>query len=408
MEITTGRCRFRAAAGTLVDGLPAPPVDTLSSMSPPLAGVRVLDFTRILAGPFATMTLADLGADVVKVESPRGGDDTRRFGPPFQHGVSTYFLAINRGKRSISLDLRTPEGQARARALAAAADVVMENFRPGVMADLGLDYETLARDRPDLVYLSLSGFGQDDPRRGYDIVAQGMSGIPALTGPVDGGAWKCGASIADLTAGMNAVQAVLAALFRRERTGEGAFIDLSLVDGQRALLVYHASSWLNAGVAPPRPGNRHPSIHPFGIYRAADAPFTLAIGNDRLWRALCTALDRPDWGTDPRLATMRARVDGADEVDALLEPAFAARPVTALLAALEAAGVPAGPVWTVPETLADAPLVAHPHPEDPDATVRSVPLPWTMSAAERAAPRGAPRLGEHADEVLADWLGDAP
>jgi len=375
-------------------------------MSAPLAGVRVLDFTRVLAGPFATMTLADLGADVVKVESPRGGDDTRAFGPPFAAGVSTYFLAINRGKRSVAIDLRLPEGQALARRLAARADVVMENFRPGVMADLGLDHATLCEGRPDLVYCSISGFGQADPRRGYDIVAQGMSGIPALTGPVAGDPYKCGASIADLTAGMNAVQAVLAALFRRERTGEGAFIDLSLVDGQRALLVYHASSWLNGGVAPPRPGNRHPSIHPFGIYAAADGPFTLAIGNDRLWRAMCAALGEPDWATDPRFATIADRVAARHAVDALIQPRFAARSVDELLALLQEAGVPCGPVWDVPTTLDDATLVEHPHPETAHRTVRTVPLPWTMSGAPRAAERGCPRLDGDAGDVARDWLGE--
>ena len=375
-------------------------------MSAPLAGIKVLDFSRVLSGPFATMTLADLGADVVKVEDPRAGDDTRGFGPPFVAGVSTYFLSVNRGKRSIALDLKKPDDRATARALAEQADVVIENFRPGVMERLGLGAEALRAANPGLIYCCISGFGRAVDRPGYDLMVQGLSGIPSLTGAADGPPNKCGASVADLVSGSNAVQGILAALFRRERTGEGALVDVSMLDGQLALLTYHASAYVNAGKVPGRIGNAHPSIHPFCTYATADGHINVCVGNDSLWATFCGVLAEPGWVSDPRFATNPSRVAHRQDLDALLAPRFATAPTAAWLAALEEAGIPCGPMATVAEALDGATLVEHPHPAG-GPPVRTVPLPFAIDEAPRAAERGAPALGQHRDEVLADWLGGA-
>jgi len=382
-------------------------------MTAPLDGIRVLDFTRVLAGPYASMLLADMGADVVKVEHPERPDDTRGFAPPFADGVSSYFLAINRGKRAITLDLKRDDQKRTALALAARADVLLENFRPGVMARIGLGYERLIETNPRLVYCAISGFGQNaGPRPGYDVVVQGLSGIAYLTGSPNTPPFKMGTSIADLVGGLNAVQAVLAALFRRERTGEGAFIDVSMLDGQLALLTYQASSWLNAGVEPKRIGNDHPSIHPYSAYLASDGYFNIGVGNNALWARFCSLLTSMGFAEgaalagDARFATNPDRVSRRAALNQILEPVFAARTVAEWLEALLDAGIPAGPIRTVPEALAEADLVTHEHPEG-GAEVRTVPLPYRMTDAPRAASRRAPRLGEHTDEVLADWLGES-
>ena len=313
-------------------------------MTAPLEGIRVLDFSRVLAGPYASMTLADMGADVVKVEHPVRGAAPRSFGPPFDDGVSTYYLSINRGKRSIGLDLKDPADKARALALAAKADVVLENFRPGVMDRLGLGPEALRAAHPGLVYCSISGFGRDVSRAGYDLVLQGMGGIPSLTGDVDGEAAKCGASIADLVSGQNAVQGILAALIRRQRTGAGALVDIPMIDGQVALLTYHASSLLNGGVVPTRLGNPHPSIHPYGAYRADGGSLNIAVGNDALFVRFCQAVGHPGWASDERFATNAARVAHREVLDPMLEDALRGRTAEEWCDRLEQAGVP-GPVF---------------------------------------------------------------
>jgi len=377
-----------------------------TSSSAPLAGVRVLDFTRVLAGPYGTMHLADLGADVVKVEHPRGGDDTRSYGPPFQDGVSTYFLSVNRGKRSVTLDLKNPVDRATARALALAADVVIENFRPGVMARLGLDSATLRSEKPSLVCCSIRAFADAaDPRPGYDLMVQGLSGIPSITGPVDGAPYKCGASIADMTSGMHAVQAICAALFHRERTGEGAAIVIPLMDSQRSLLTYHASAWLNGGTPARRRGNHHPSIHPFCVLPTADGHICLCIGNDKLWRAFCVVAGAPELGTDPRYATNRDRVEHREALDAWLEPTVAARSLADWLEALGRAGVPVGPMRSVEAALDDAELVTHAHPVS-GAPVQTLPLPMLIDGVRPTAERAPSTLGAHTDEVCAEWLSD--
>lgn len=373
-------------------------------MSAPLTGVRVLDFSRVLAGPYATMYFADLGADVVKVERPGSGDDTRSFGPPFSQGVSTYFLSINRGKRSIELDLKTEGGKQKAMELAAQADVVIENFRPGVMERLGLGPDALRAANPRLIYCSISGFGRDIERAGYDLVIQGMGGIPSITGGEDGIPTKCGASIADLVTGLNAVQGILAALYRRERTGQGGLVDVPMIDGQAALLTYHASGLLNAGSVPGRLGNHHPSIHPYGSYSAADGFLNIAVGNDRLFVAFAGALGRNEWASDSRFIKNADRVANRPALDELISAVLQTQSVDAWCECLSAAGVPAGPINTVAQALEQVDLVEHEHPGG-SGTVRTVPLPYRLDGSPRAAELPPPQLGAHTAEVLKDWLG---
>ena len=374
-------------------------------MSAPLNGIRVLDFSRVLAGPFATMHLADLGADVVKVERPGSGDDTRRFGPPFADGVSTYFLSINRGKRSIELDLKRPADRDVAVQLAAQADVVIENFRPGVMERLGLGPAVLRSANPSLVYCSISGFGREVPRAGYDLVIQGMGGIPSITGEPDGGPATCGASIADLVTGLYATQAILAALHRRVQTGQGALVDVPMIDGQVALLTYHASGLLNAGSVPRRLGNHHPSIHPYGTYKASDGHITIAVGNDSLFDAFARCLGRSEWSRDLRFAKNADRVANRATLDREIEGILAGQTVDQWCAAFLEAGVPAGPINTVEQAVAMVDLVEHEHPNGVDK-VRTAPLPYRIDGAPRAAPLPPPLLGAHSAAVRAEWLGN--
>ncbi|MFT5679375.1 MAG: crotonobetainyl-CoA:carnitine CoA-transferase CaiB-like acyl-CoA transferase [Myxococcota bacterium] len=374
-------------------------------MTSPLQGVRVLDLSRVLSGPFASMSLADLGADVVKVEHPLRPDETRSFGPPFVDGVSAYYLSTNRGKRSITLDLKDPADNATARKLALSADIVLENFRPGVTARLGLGAEQLRAEKPELIYCSISGFGQDDPRPAYDLVIQGMGGIVSLIGPPDGAPYKVATSIADLVAGQSAISAILAAMLRRERTGEGASIDVPMLDGQRAMLVYRASNWLNAGVEPARTGNQHASLYPYATFAVADGYLNIAVANDSQFAGLCRVLSRPRLSDDPRFATNPARVGNRIALGAILEAALLERERDDWLTTMAEAGVPAGPILTVAEALDGATLVTHEHPEG-GRPVRTVPLPFILSGAPRASERRAPRLGEHSDEVRAEWLGE--
>ena len=376
-------------------------------MTAPLEGIKVLDFSRVLAGPFATMHLADLGADVVKVERPETGDDTRAFGPPFSDGVSTYFLAINRGKRSVTLDLKTAEGREQALALSMQADVVIENFRPGVMERLGLGPDVLRKTNPALVYCSISGFGRDVPRAGYDLVIQGMGGIPSISGEPDGAPVKCGASIADLVTGLYAVQGILAALQRRTRTGEGGLVDVPMIDGQVALLTYHASGLLNAGAHPKRLGNHHPSIHPYGTYQASDGHLNVAVGNDRLFVAFSKAMGHPEWASDPKFAKNADRVANRPLLDPQINAVLVRSTVAEWCSVFQDAGVPAGPINSVADAVSLVDLATHRHPSG-RGHVRTAPLPFRIDGAPRAAALPPPRLGEHTREVLEDWLdGDS-
>ena len=370
----------------------------------PLKGIRILDFGRVLSAPYATLHLADLGADVVKVEHPNGGDDTRSFGPPFVGGLSTYFLSVNRGKRSIVLDLKTEEGRSKARALALKSDVVIENFRPDVMAKLGLGYEELCLENPSLIYASLSGFGHQRPDKpGYDLMIQGLSGIPSITGPVDGEPYKCGAAIADLVAGMNLVQGVLAALFRRERTGRGGFVDVSMIDGMRSLLTYHAGAYLNAGFLPQKMGNGHPSIHPFRSYLTADGLLNICVGNDRIFSRLAKALGHPQWAQDERFKSNPQRVANRNELNDLLEPLFLQKNRADWEDIMSRHGVPVARMATIPEALDGVECVEHSYSKD-EVKIKSLPLPFGIDKEPRGAKKRAPLLGEHTEEVCSEWL----
>jgi crotonobetainyl-CoA:carnitine CoA-transferase CaiB-like acyl-CoA transferase len=349
---------------------------------------RVLDFTRVLAGPWASQVLGDQGFDVVKVEPP-GGDETRAF-LPLRDGESVYFACTNRNKRSIVLDLKSPDGVALARRLAARADVVLENFRPGVMERLGLGDAALRADNPGLVYVSISAFGGDTPayadRAGYDLVVQSVGGIATLTGDPP---QKAGPSIADLASAQVAVQAVLFALLERGRTGQGKRVDIRMIDVAHHLLAFYASAWLNAGQLPPPPSNRHPSIAPYNLYRCRDGWLAVACANDALWEKLRGVLALP---AEPGWATIRGRVADRDRLDAAIEAALTTDATAAWEARLAAAGVPCGPALSVPDSL-----------EHPLAR-RVSAGPWTFPAPplQAVALRPPPRLGEHTDEILVE------
>ena len=385
-------------------------------METPLKGIRVLELARILAGPWIGQTLADLGADVIKVESP-AGDDTRTWGPPFVAGEdgetldAAYFHACNRGKRSVVLDFTTEEGQEAVRRLAAQSDVLLENFKVGGLTKYGLDYESLKKINPRLIYCSVTGFGQDGPyahRAGYDYIVQGMSGIMDLTGEPDREPQKIGVAFADIFTGLYGVIAVQAALAQRERTGEGQQIDMALLDCMTGVLANQALNFLVSGKAPRRLGNAHPNIAPYQVFPTSDGHLIVAVGNDRQFVKFCTLLDRADLATDERYRTNALRVQNRD----MLTPELAAETAKierdTLLKLLEDAGVPGGPINTVADVFAD-PQIEHrqmrvdtPHPGAAAGTSPGVRTPIRFSAAELALDRGVPRLGEHTEEVLAE------
>ncbi len=369
-----------------------------------LQGTRVLDFSRVLAGPLCTMLLGDLGAEVVKVEQPGAGDDTRHWGPPFVAGDAAYFLSLNRNKRSVALDLATLEGRSAALALAREADVVVENFRPGLMHAFGLDYETLAATNPGLVYCSITSFG-DDPagtRPGYDIVVQALSGLLSITGPRGGDPAKVGVALLDVVTGLYATIGIQAALGARATTGRGQQVSVSLFDASVAALVNQAANFLLGGVVPGPMGTEHPNIVPYQAFHAADRPFILAAGNDRFFIRTCEVLGRPELAADPDFATNAARVEHRGGLIPILEEAFRARPAAEWLAALDAAAVPCAPIRTMdevfasPEGRATVQEVADPL----RGVLRLVANPLRMSATPPGIRLPPPRLGEHTDEVL--------
>lgn len=374
----------------------------------PLAGLRVVELARVLAGPWIGQTLADLGADVIKVEAP-GGDETRGWGPPFAaDGAAAYFHACNRGKRGIALDFRDAGDRALARRLVAGADVVLENFKVGGLARHGLDYASAARLNPGVVYASVTGFGQDGPeaaRAGYDFVIQAMGGIMDLTGDPDGPPQKPGVAYADLFTGMYGTVAVLAALHLRSRTGLGQWIDLALLDTQLAVLANQAANFLVGGVVPRRMGNAHPNIVPYQVFDAADGPLVIACGNDGQFARLCLGLGL-DLHRDPRFATNRDRLANRAALLAELGPRIAALPRAEVLAALHAGGVPAGAINTVAEAFAEPQAVARGMVQEVGGS-RSAPLPVRFSAAEVAADRPPPRLDEHGAAIRAALAGGA-
>jgi formyl-CoA transferase len=378
----------------------------------PLEGVRVIDLTRILAGPFCTQALADAGADVLKIEEPGKGDDTRGWGPPFVEGESTYFLSVNRGKRGLTLNLKEERGRGILWRLLETADVVVENFRPGTMARMGFGEAEVRRRSPRIVYASVSGYGPDGPwggRPGYDAVVQGEGGLMSVTGPADGAPHKAGASLADVTAGMVAYQGILLALFRRERTGQGGHVDVSLLESLLSTLAYHASMSLLAGLVPARLGNRHPSLAPYETFDAEDGHVIVGVGSESLWRSFCAVLGEPGLETDPRFQTNALRVTNYEALRALLAPRFRSQPVNAWLAALEGAGIPCGRVRTVAEALDNPQVRARGLLLDIDhATIgsgRYVGSPIHLDGAGRGSTLPPPLLGQHTDEVLRERLG---
>jgi glutaryl-CoA transferase len=395
-------------------------------MAGPLDHVRVLELSRVLAGPWAAQTLADLGASVIKVEKPGAGDDTRAFAPPYAaasdgspSGESAYFLSANRGKRSVTIDFIHPEGRKLVRALAAKSDVVIENFKVDGLAKYGLDYPSLHALNRGLVYCSITGFGQTGPYRhkpGYDFMIQGIGGLMSITGEPDqrpgGGPVKVGVAVADLFTGLYATIAILGALAYRDRTGAGQHIDLALLDTQVAVLANQAMNYLVTGVAPQRLGNAHPNIVPYQAFAASDGHIIVAVGNENQYARLCEVLGRPDLASDQRFATNASRVNHRDELIAIIGGIFAARTMRDWLDALERVGVPCGPINTIAEVFADPQVLARglrldlPHPTI--GSVPSVANPIKYSAtpiAYRAAP---PTLGADTDEILRDRLGIAP
>lgn len=377
-----------------------------------LDGVRVLDLSRVLAGPWCTQTLADLGADVWKVEAPGIGDDTRQWLPPDLNGESTYFMCANRSKRSIAINLKSPEGQDIVRRLACAADVVIENFRAGTLERFGLGPDDLRALNPRLIYCSISGYGRTGPRAdeaGYDFAIQAESGLMAITGEADGQPMKLGVAIVDIVTGMNAAQAVLAALFSREKTGQGQYIDLALLDSAVSVLANVGSGYLATGKAPARHGNAHATIAPYETFQASDGPFALAVGNNLQFANLCNkVLARPDIGSDPRFATNPLRVRHRAALIPLLQEAFNERTVAEWLELLKAAGVPAGAVRAVPDVFAAPEIAARGLvARVPDARHGMLPLmasPLHLRGTPPRPPSAPPRLGEHTDEILRDVL----
>ncbi|MBM3277562.1 MAG: CoA transferase [Candidatus Handelsmanbacteria bacterium] len=376
-----------------------------------LDGVRVLDFTRVLAGPYAAMVLADLGAQVIKVELPSAGDEARGFGP-FQQGESAYFTSVNRGKKSLTLDLRTPRGQELARHLAGKCQVLIENFRPGSMARFGLGWEELHRLHPSLVYASISGFGQTGPyalRPAYDVVIQAMSGLASITGHPGMPPVRVGSSVADLSAALFGVIGILAALARARQTGEGQQVDIAMLDCQVALLENALARYFVTGEVPSPLGSRHPAITPFQFFETASGHVVVAAGNDPLWKKLCQALGLPGLAGDPRFATNALRTRHHDQLEAALAPALKKQDTAHWLRVLEEAGVPCGPINDIAQVAADPQVQARgmisrqQHPRAGEVVVPASPLKFSDTPVELGTP--APLLGQHTEEVLVGLLG---
>ena len=385
----------------------------------PLDDLRVLDVSRALAGPYCTMMFGDLGADVIKVELPDRGDESRSWGPPFvgepyavYPGESAYFMAINRNKRSITVNLKSPEGQEIVRRLVSLSDVFVENYRTGALEKMGLDYEELHRLNPRLVYCSISGYGRDGPyaeRPGYDFVIQAEGGIMGLTGPVEGPPYRVGISIIDITTGMFASTAILAALRAREVSGEGQLIDISLLDTSVALLANVAANYLVGGVEPPRMGNAHFNITPYEVFRARDRWFTLGAANARQWEMVCEVIGQPGLKNDPRFKTNQERVANRQVLAQILNAAFATRDADEWLEKLHQADIPSAPINTLRDVFDHHQATARDFRleiEHPTAGVIGLPgFPYKMSHTPAALHRPPPRMGEHTEEILTGLLG---
>jgi crotonobetainyl-CoA:carnitine CoA-transferase CaiB-like acyl-CoA transferase len=381
-------------------------------MSAPLDGITILDLTRVLSGPYCTMLLADQGARVIKVEHPRRGDDTRGWGPPFLEGESAYFLSINRNKESVTLDFKRPEGRALLDRLIERADVLVENFRPGTLQRLGLDYGALAARHPRLVYCSISGFGHTGPRSpeaGYDAVIQAEGGLMSITGSADGPPYRLGVAIADIVSGMFAAQGITLALFARERTGRGQNVDLGMLDSVAALLTYQAAIYFATGSAPKRMGNRHPTIVPYETFAASDGDFVIAVGNDEQWRRFCAAAGLDALAADERFATNRGRVTHYEALRPTLAEALRGDTREGWIRRLKDAGVPCGSVRDLHEVFTDPQLAARGMVASVDhpaiGALRLLGVPIKLSDTPAAPASAPPTLGQHTDAVLGRDLG---
>jgi crotonobetainyl-CoA:carnitine CoA-transferase CaiB-like acyl-CoA transferase len=390
-------------------------------MPGPLEGIRVLELARILAGPWAGQTLADLGAEVIKVERPGAGDDTRGWGPPFMETKaggrlsSAYNLSCNRGKRSIAIDFETEKGQRVVRKLAARSDVVIENFKVGGLAKFKLDYNSLAAENARLIYCSITGFGQDGPyahRAGYDLLVQGMSGIMDITGPADGEPMRVGVAFADVFTGVYSALAITAALKERETTGKGAYIDMALLDTMVGVLANQASSYLVSGTPPKRMGNAHPAVVPYQTFPCSDGYMLIACGNDTQFERMMAVLGDPGMAKDERYATNAGRVVNRGTLIPRLYELTPKFTRAELSAKLEAVGVPAGPINTIADAFADPQVIARglrvdrPHPDAKGGSIPGVRTPITINGRRAAAERAQPRVGEHTDEILHE-IGEA-
>jgi crotonobetainyl-CoA:carnitine CoA-transferase CaiB-like acyl-CoA transferase len=371
----------------------------------PLDGVRIADFTRVLAGPLCTMLLGDLGADVVKVERPGSGDDTRQWGPPFVGDDAAYFLSLNRNKRSLALDLATASGRAVAMSLVRSSDVVVENFRPGLMATFGLDWESVHAAHPRAVYCSLTAFGGGDTARpGYDIIAQALSGLMSVTGEQHGPPVKVGVALLDVITGLYAANGIQAALRRRDATGEGSRVTVSLFEASIAGLVNQGANYVLGGIVPRPMGTGHPNIVPYQVFAASDRPFVLAAGTDRHFAGACDVIARPELAVDPRFNTNEARVRNRDHIVQVLSEAFASRTSSDLLRALEERGVPCSAVRTIDEVFASPEGAAMVQDVDDPGRggLRLIADPIRLAGELTPVRRPPPRLGQHTEELLAE------
>lgn len=379
-------------------------------MARALDGIRIIDFSKALAGPYCTMLLADMGAEVIKVEMPGSGDDSRGWGPPFIEGESAYFLSINRNKKSITLNLKDNKAKEIALKIIEKADIVLESNRPGVMTKLGLDYETVKKINPGIIYCSISGFGQTGPyskRPGFDQVIQGYGGIMGLTGEKGGGPLKVGIAVTDIATGMFAATGILTALYHRERTGQGQHVDASMLDGQVSWLTYQAGRYLASGDVPQRIGSAHPLIVPYQDFEASDGFINIAAGNDNLWKKFCTATDLNDIADDPKFATNPKRVENRDEVVAIVSKKIKTKTMQEWLDILNDEGVPCGPIYTVdqifkdPQVLAREMLVEIDHPKCGKIQVIGSPIKLSETPAEITT--HPPMLGEHNSSILQEF-----
>ena len=379
-------------------------------MARALDGIRIIDFSKALAGPYCTMLLADMGAEVIKVEMPGSGDDSRGWGPPFIEGEAAYFLSVNRNKKSITLNLKDPKAKEIALKIIEKADIVLESNRPGVMTKLGLDYETVKKINPGIIYCSISGFGQTGPyskRPGFDQVIQGYGGIMGLTGEKGGGPLKVGIAVTDIATGMFAATGILTALYHRERTGQGQHVDASMLDGQVSWLTYQAGRYLASGNVPQRIGSAHPLIVPYQDFEASDGFINIAAGNDNLWKKFCAVTDLSDIVDDPKFATNPKRVENRDEVVEIVSKKINTKTMQEWLDILNDAGVPCGPIYTVdqifkdPQVLAREMLVEVDHPKCGKIQVTGSPIKLSETPAEITT--HPPMLGEHNSSILQEF-----